>query len=103
MWNYPAALWHVIGIGLLQVFGQISVYYIVSNFKQHIFPLISTTRKILTVILSIFIFNHTVNNTQWLAILIVFGGMFYELYEEIKKDETKSEIKTTEGESKKRQ
>ena len=49
-------------IGTLQLVGQICIYYIVSNFKQHIFPLISTTRKILTVILSIFIFNHDINN-----------------------------------------
>lgn len=77
MTNYPDALWNIVGIGILQVVGQISIYYIVANFKQHIFPLISTTRKILTVIISIFIFNHDVNSLQWLAIAIVFGGMFY--------------------------
>lgn len=83
--NYPSALLTIIGIGGLQVVGQISIYYIVSNFKQHIFPLISTTRKILTVILSIFLFNHDVNTYQWVAICIVFLGMFYEFYEELKK------------------
>ena len=77
MINYPDALITILGIGLLQVLGQISIYYIVSNFKQHIFPLISTTRKILTVIISIFIFKHDINNYQWLAIIIVFIGMFY--------------------------
>lgn len=63
--------------------GQISIYYVVANFKQHVFPLISTTRKMITIILSIFIFDHTINNWQWLAIAIVFVGMLYELYEEI--------------------
>ncbi len=82
--NYPLALGYILVIGALQVLGQISIYYIVSNFKQHIFPLISTTRKILTVILSIFVFNHYINQYQWIAIGIVFCGMFYEFYEELK-------------------
>lgn len=99
MLAYPGVFWHVIGIGLLQVVGQISVYYIVANFKQHIFPLIATTRKILTVILSIFIFNHDVNINQWIAIIIVFSGMFYELYEELRnekrKDNKSSKVKAS--------
>lgn len=45
--------------------------------------MISTTRKIITVIASIFYFGHYINNLQWLAIAIVFLGMFYELYEEL--------------------
>ena len=83
----------ILGIGVLQVFGQISIYYIVSNFKQHIFPLISTTRKILTVIISIFVFQHDVNGYQWLAIIIVFIGMFYEFYEELKHQKEKDDKK----------
>ena len=71
--------------------GQISIYYIVANFKQHIFPLIATTRKILTVILSIFLFSHDVNMMQWIAIGIVFSGMFYELYEELSHEKHKDE------------
>ena len=83
----------MIGIGFLQVIGQISIYYIVANFKQHIFPLIATTRKILTVILSIFLFSHDVNMMQWIAIGIVFSGMFYELYEELSHEKHKDEKK----------
>jgi UDP-galactose transporter B1 len=70
-------------VGFLQVIGQVSIYYVIANFKQHVFPLIATTRKIITVLLSIFIFSHTINTWQWVAITIVFFGMFYELYEEI--------------------
>jgi UDP-galactose transporter B1 len=75
--NYPRAMLDIVMIGALQVIGQISIYYIVANFKQHVFPLISTTRKILTVIISIFIFDHSINNWQWVAIGLVFVGMFY--------------------------
>lgn len=70
-------------IGMLQVAGQVSVYYVISNFKQHIYPLISTTRKILTILFSIFLFNHQLNSPQWFSLVIVFASMGYELYDEI--------------------
>ena len=73
-------------ISVLQVLGRISIYFIVLNFKQHIFPLVSTTRKVFTVLLSIFIFNHKMNGYQWLALILVFGGMGYELIDELYSD-----------------
>lgn len=75
--EHPQCLKELIIVGLLQVTGQISIYYIVSNFKQHIFPLISATRKIITIVASIFIFNHTLAPLQWLAVAIVCAGMAY--------------------------
>jgi len=78
--NYPSAIKDIALVGILQVIGQISIYYVVANFKQHVFPLIATTRKIITVLASIFYFGHSVNYLQWIAIAIVFLGMFYELY-----------------------
>jgi UDP-galactose transporter B1 len=67
----------------LQVLGQVSIYYVINNFKQHMFPLISTTRKVFTVLLSIIIFGHHVSGLQWVSIMLVFGGLAYELYEEL--------------------
>jgi drug/metabolite transporter (DMT)-like permease len=63
-------------VGILQVAGQISIYYVVANFKQHIFPLISATRKIITILFSILIYHHTLSKEQWVAVLIVFAGNF---------------------------
>jgi len=81
LFKYPSAFLDLAMAGGLQVVGQVSIYYVIANFKQHVFPLISTTRKIFTVLLSIFVYNHTLQNLQWLAVAIVFIGMFYELYE----------------------
>ena len=81
----------MLAMGFLQVIGQISIYYVIANFKQHVFPLISTTRKIITVILSIIVYNHTLAQLQYLAIAIVFTGMFYELYEEIMHEKSEDE------------
>ena len=84
--SHPMAIIDIGLIGLLQVLGQISIYFIVLNFKQHIFPLVSTTRKVFTVLLSIFIFNHKMNGYQWVALVLVFGGMGYELIDELFSD-----------------
>lgn len=84
--SHPFAVIDVGLIGLLQVLGQISIYFIVLNFKQHIFPLVSTTRKVFTVLLSIFFFNHKMNGYQWVALVLVFGGMGYELVDELYSD-----------------
>lgn len=74
-------------IGTLQVFGQISVYYVIANFKQHIYPLISTTRKIVTILVSILVFSHRLNIAQWLSLALVFSGMGFELYDEVTSQE----------------
>ena len=81
--NYPDVIWDMLLMGGLQVLGQISIYYVITNFKQHVFPLISTTRKIITVLLSIFVYGHTLKHLQWVAIGLVFFGIFYELWEEL--------------------
>ena len=91
--KYPTALLQLIAIGGLQVAGQVSVYYVISNFKQHIYPLISTTRKILTILLSILIFHHRINKSQWIALAIVFLSMGYELYDEIASQEYHREVR----------
>lgn len=79
--RHPSAVGKLVGIGCLQVSGQVAVYYVISNFKQHIYPLMSTTRKILTILVSIIIFQHSINSNQWLALAIVFLSMAYELYD----------------------
>ena len=84
--SHPFVVLDIVLIGSLQVLGQVSIYFIVLNFKQHMFPLVSTTRKVFTVLLSIFIFNHKMNTYQWLALILVFGGMGYELIDELYSD-----------------
>lgn len=71
----------------LQVISQISVYYVINNFKQHIYPLISTVRKLLTILFSIYMFNHKMHFYQWISILIVFLAMGYEMYDEVQSQE----------------
>lgn len=87
--DHPSAIPDILAIASFQVLGQVSIYYIVLNFKQNIFPLISSTRRVFTVLLSIVIFGHVLNLIQWFSILLVYIGLGYELSEELSSKKAK--------------
>ena len=51
--------------------GQLFIYRLIKNFKQHIAPFVTTTRKILTILISIIYYQHSTNWTQILGLIIV--------------------------------
>ena len=51
-------LFHMVLMGLLSTVGQMFVYRMIKQFKQHFVPFVITTRKIFTVGLSIIIYHH---------------------------------------------
>lgn len=63
----------------------------IKEFKQHIVPFVVTTRKIITVGLSLIYFHHETNFGQISSIIIVFVATVYEFLDSIKKqpDSTK--------------
>jgi UDP-galactose transporter B1 len=91
--NHPTAIIDLLGVCCLQLVGQICIYLVVANFKQHIYPLISTVRKIFTILLSILVFGHPMTIHQWFAMVLVFGGMAYEFVDEVNSHEKKNKAK----------
>lgn len=85
--NHPSANIDLFGVCILQLVGQICIYLVVANFKQHIYPLISTVRKIFTILLSILVYGHPMTIHQWFAMVLVFGGMAYEFVDEVNSHE----------------
>jgi drug/metabolite transporter (DMT)-like permease len=83
LFSHPAVNIDLFGVCLLQLVGQICIYLVVANFKQHIYPLISTVRKIFTILLSILVFGHPMTIHQWFGMILVFGGMAYEFVDEV--------------------
>ena len=55
--------------------------------------MISTVRKLLTIIFSILIFKHQMHYLQWVSIGIVFVAMGYEMYDEVKSQEYHRKVK----------
>ena len=73
----PKCLVHIMVLALTGSAGQIFVYWLINSFRQHVVPFIITTRKIITVAISILYFGHNVGILQVLGILIVFFAVFF--------------------------
>lgn len=63
------------------------IYRMIKAFKQHVVPFVVTTRKIFTVGLSIFYFNHDTSLGQILAIVLVLMVTVFEFLDNIRKGE----------------
>ena len=57
--HHQAILIDMLIIGFLSFLGQMFIYRLVRQFKQHIVPFIINTRKIFTVALSIAYYGHS--------------------------------------------
>jgi UDP-galactose transporter B1 len=57
--------------------GQILIFAVMKEFGSLVWITISITRKLITILFSVFMFNHTVKLIQWLGIAAVFAGTMY--------------------------
>lgn len=90
---HPLFTFHLICLSFLSAFGQFIVYTMIKLFKQHIVPFIITIRKILTVLISIIIYNHRTSYIQLFGMGVVIISVIYEFIDEAKskKEEVKME------------
>ncbi|CAB46704.1 ER uridine diphosphate-glucose transmembrane transporter Hut1 [Schizosaccharomyces pombe] len=58
--------------------GQLFIFFTLEKFGSITLVTITLTRKIFTMLLSVFHFHHTVSSIQWLGILLVFLGISLE-------------------------
>ncbi len=65
--------------------GQMFIYRMIKQFKQHVVPFVVTTRKIFTVGLSIVYFHHETSVGQIVAIILVLSVTVYEFMDNIRK------------------
>jgi len=90
-------------LAFLGTCGQVFIFYTIANFSPLILSIVTTTRKFVTVLISIVMYNHHVNLYQWLAIGLVFIGVFVEMLSGGKKhggkatDNKAAPVQTTEA------
>lgn len=66
--------------------GQMFVYKLIKDFKQHVVPFVVTTRKLFSVVFSIILFNHRSTLGQIIALIIVFFTVIIEFLVEVGAD-----------------
>ena len=59
--------------------GQILVYRLVKEYGSLVWVMISVTRQLFTIMLSVVLFGHKVNRIQWIGVILVFIGLVVDI------------------------
>ncbi|PYH95021.1 UAA transporter [Aspergillus ellipticus CBS 707.79] len=73
--RHPEALKIVLGFAACGAVGQLFIFYTLSRFSSLLLVTVTVTRKMLTMLLSVFWFGHSLSAGQWLGVGLVFGGI----------------------------
>jgi UDP-galactose transporter B1 len=73
--TYPAVGWDVLAFAVCGAVGQVFIFHTLAHFSSLLLVTVTVTRKMLTMLMSVVLFGHTVTNMQWLGVGLVFGGI----------------------------
>lgn len=73
--RHPRAMKDVLGFAACGAVGQLFIFYTLSRFSSLLLVTVTVTRKMLTMLLSVFWFGHSLTPGQWLGVGLVFGGV----------------------------
>lgn len=73
-------------LALTSALGQNFIFFTMANFNSLVTSIITTTRKFFTVLCSVIIYKHQLNNMQWFGVALVFASIGYELIMKYKKN-----------------
>lgn len=79
LYHSPHMLKLLIAFNLYASLGQFFIFLTITQFSPLICTTITTSRKFITILLSVFRFGHKLSALQWVAVCVVFFGLFLEL------------------------
>ncbi|OJJ60167.1 hypothetical protein ASPSYDRAFT_150517 [Aspergillus sydowii CBS 593.65] len=94
--RHPEVLKSVLGFAACGAIGQLFIFYTLSRFSSLLLVTVTVTRKMLTMLLSVFWFGHSLSAGQWLGISLVFGGIGAEAVVQRQEKKAKALAKKTE-------
>jgi UDP-galactose transporter B1 len=92
--TYPAVGLDVLGFAACGAVGQVFIFATLAHFSSLLLVTVTVTRKMLTMLFSVFMFGHTVTGMQWLGVGLVLGGIGAEA--EFTRREKKAKMKAAE-------
>lgn len=75
----PEIMEKIIKFAICSAVGQSFIFYTIANFDPLILSTVTTTRKIFSVLLSIFLKGHSLSMTGWSGIALACGGILSEM------------------------
>jgi UDP-galactose transporter B1 len=73
---HHSLLWNILMINLVVAVGQMFIFLTIQLYSSVVVTTITTTRKFLTILLSVWTFGHRFTPVQWTAISLVFAGLY---------------------------
>jgi len=93
--NNPDIMSKIVKFTICSAIGQSFIFYTIANFDPLILTTVTTTRKICSVLLSIFFKGHSLSLSGWSGVALSCGGIISEMF-----NKRKSNKETTNTESK---
>ena len=95
--RHPSAFPDILAFAACGAVGQIFIYYTLSKFSSLLLVTVTVTRKMLTMMLSVLWFGHTLSGMQWVGVGLVFGGVGAEGWIQRREKIAKEKAKREEG------
>ncbi|KAF7730978.1 UDP-galactose transporter [Apophysomyces ossiformis] len=92
--EYPAVIRDVLLFGACGAIGQCFIFYALQHYGSLRLVTVTVTRKLFTMLLSLFWFNHKLTLGQWIGVFLVFSAIAIEEY--IKKRKKLEELRKKE-------
>jgi len=102
----PAIFWNIMKFAACSATGQAFIFYTISTFDPLVCTTVTTTRKVFSVLYSIFAKGHHLNNQGWAGVAMACGGILGELEEKYtasKKKQATGAAKKSDGENTKKE
>lgn len=104
--KYPAAGWDVLIFAACGAIGQVFIFHTLAHFSSLLLVTVTVTRKMLTMVWSVWWYGHEITPMQWVGVFFVFGAVGAEAAvgrrEKAKKAAAAAAAKKAEEEKRKR-
>ena len=85
----PTALYYNIVTAITSTTGQFAIFYTIKRFGPIVFTVIMTTRQMLSIVVSNYVFNHSMTFQSYLGAAIVFSVIGYSIYRKVREKQAK--------------
>ena len=89
----PSALYYNIITAVCSTTGQFAIFYTIKRFGPDVFTVIMTTRQMLSIVVSNYLFNHAMSLQSYTGAAIVFSVIAYSIYRKIRDKQAKDAVR----------
>lgn len=93
----PRALYYNIITAICSTTGQFAIFYTIKRFGPDVFTVIMTTRQMLSIVVSNYLFNHKMSLQSYVGATIVFSVISYSIYRKIRDKQERDAARAAAG------